>query len=424
MSIQRFAPMTLMALMALMALVWTLPIHAQTMEEGPWKVLIWTPGGELAEAVYEVKHTGGSMEATMKWASGDSEIMDLHLDGDRLSFAWDPSFYMVCRFVRDASRQFKGACQDERQNLGPGVIAPPGTEVSAGDIDIDKAFELWNVSKEKYLQERYPQPSSPRTPDVPEPEPLPSRIVEVDGRGKHLVEVGTGEMTVVLESGIGDDHQVWRSVQQALGDHARVVSYDRAGLGLSEATSSARTPLAMADELHDLLEAAGYAPPYVLVGHQAGAFTVRAFEARFPEDVIGLVLVDPSHPDEDARYAAVDAEGWEQYIEKKSAFFSMISGPAAREFQGYVDALQDDAFPATGLDRPVIVLSGQRPAEVPRWIGESEAGLKAKKMLHQSLADELNGEFVESTQSTSYLQFEDPDLVIEAVKKILAAIEE
>jgi pimeloyl-ACP methyl ester carboxylesterase len=57
----------------------------------------------------------------------------------------------------------------------------------------------------------------------------------------------------------------------------------------------------MADELHDLLQAAGVPAPYVLAGHSSGGYIARVFAARHPELVAGVVLVDSSHPDQDIR---------------------------------------------------------------------------------------------------------------------------
>jgi len=55
------------------------------------------------------------------------------------------------------------------------------------------------------------------------------------------------------------------------------------------------TYVRIADELYALLEAAGEQGPYVLIGHSAGAHTVRFFVQKYPTDVAGIVLVDPAH---------------------------------------------------------------------------------------------------------------------------------
>ncbi|WP_433385245.1 alpha/beta fold hydrolase [Actinoplanes sp. CA-142083] len=88
----------------------------------------------------------------------------------------------------------------------------------------------------------------------------------------------------------------WAWVQQELTPQFRVVSYDRAGLGWSEAGTGRMDAASSAEELHTALAAAGCRPPYVLAGHSYGGLVVRAFADRHPDDVVGLVLVDASHP--------------------------------------------------------------------------------------------------------------------------------
>jgi pimeloyl-ACP methyl ester carboxylesterase len=62
----------------------------------------------------------------------------------------------------------------------------------------------------------------------------------------------------------------------------------------------------MARELHDLLEAAGTAPPFVLAGHSLGGLVARVFTQLYPSEVVGLALVDSSHPDQAHRLPRVE----------------------------------------------------------------------------------------------------------------------
>jgi pimeloyl-ACP methyl ester carboxylesterase len=80
-----------------------------------------------------------------------------------------------------------------------------------------------------------------------------------------------------------------------------VCSYDRAGLGYSEPSPQPSTSRVFAEELHDLLHAAGVAPPYILVGHSFGGFNVRLFASRYRSETAGMVLVDSGHPDQPRR---------------------------------------------------------------------------------------------------------------------------
>jgi pimeloyl-ACP methyl ester carboxylesterase len=138
--------------------------------------------------------------------------------------------------------------------------------------------------------------------------PMPGRLVDVGGYRMHIDCIGQGSPTVVLDSGLGDSFISWQKVQPEIGQFVRVCSYDRAGMGYSEPSSHARTSLVFAEELHQLLHNAGVPPPYVLVGHSMAAYDIRLYASHFRDDVIGIVFIDGSHPDQLQRFPpALDA---------------------------------------------------------------------------------------------------------------------
>lgn len=128
--------------------------------------------------------------------------------------------------------------------------------------------------------------------------PPPGQRIEVAGRKLHLHCTGPlgryGQPTVVLDAGLGMSTLAWSRVQPALEKRVRVCSYDRAGMGYSDADSTfaPRPSSQLAEELHTLLEYGGVQPPYLLVGHSIGGFLVRAYFNRHPKAVVGAVIVD------------------------------------------------------------------------------------------------------------------------------------
>jgi pimeloyl-ACP methyl ester carboxylesterase len=128
--------------------------------------------------------------------------------------------------------------------------------------------------------------------------PPPGRMVDIGGRRLHLQESGQGSPVVVLESGIAASSLSWRAIQGELARFTRVVSYDRAGLGWSDAAATPSTPSRLVEDLRALLQAAHLPPPYILVGHSFGALVVRSYAGRYPDEVAGVVLVDPLSPQE------------------------------------------------------------------------------------------------------------------------------
>ncbi len=125
---------------------------------------------------------------------------------------------------------------------------------------------------------------------------VPEKTIDVDagGHNLHMLIVGESGPTVVLESGFGGGIG-WEQVRQEVGRFARVVTYDRGGFGASERGPKPRTARQIAVELRTALGNAGLSPPYILVGHSLGGPYVRVFAATYPDEVAGLVLVDPLH---------------------------------------------------------------------------------------------------------------------------------
>ncbi|HZS53002.1 MAG TPA: alpha/beta hydrolase [Bryobacteraceae bacterium] len=123
--------------------------------------------------------------------------------------------------------------------------------------------------------------------------PPPGRLIQVGNARLHLHEQGQGSPIVVLEAGIGASSLSWALVQPKIAAFARVISYDRAGLGWSAASEVPRSVDGMISELRSLLLQARAELPYVLVGHSFGGLLIRAYAALYPQDVAGLVLVDP-----------------------------------------------------------------------------------------------------------------------------------
>jgi pimeloyl-ACP methyl ester carboxylesterase len=136
--------------------------------------------------------------------------------------------------------------------------------------------------------------------------PPPGRLIEANGCRLHLQLAGRGLPSVVLESGLGGMSTAWGWIQPAAARFSRVVSYDRAGLGWSDADPAPKTAALAAHRLRVLLHHAGVLPPFVLVGHSMGGLFIRVFAALFPGEVAGMVLLDAVHPDQHLRSAAID----------------------------------------------------------------------------------------------------------------------
>jgi pimeloyl-ACP methyl ester carboxylesterase len=141
--------------------------------------------------------------------------------------------------------------------------------------------------------------------------PAPGQMVNVDGLMYHLNCLGTGSPTVILEAGLGESSLSWYPVQAEIAKTTRVCAYDRAGLGWSESTNKPMSPEQVATNLHTLLQNAGIAAPFILVGHSRGGVFVRSFYHLFQAEVQGMVLVDSTHENVGVRSHAYSGNAYE-----------------------------------------------------------------------------------------------------------------
>lgn len=103
-------------------------------------------------------------------------------------------------------------------------------------------------------------------------------------------------VSVIFQSGLGDGQSVWEKIINQLPVHQTYFTYDRPGYGKSDKAKTERSPCDIAIEQHDLLVQAGVKPPYLLVGHSIGGLYEYVFALMYPQDVAGLILLDPTHP--------------------------------------------------------------------------------------------------------------------------------
>lgn len=126
--------------------------------------------------------------------------------------------------------------------------------------------------------------------------PPAGQMVDVGGYRLHINCTGTGSPTVVIDAGWGDWSLMWSGVQAQVSKTTQVCTYDRAGMGYSEAGPLPRNAAQFAQELHTLLERAKIGGPLVLVGHSMGGLPVRVFVHDYPNEVSGVVLIESMSP--------------------------------------------------------------------------------------------------------------------------------
>lgn len=223
-----------------------------------------------------------------------------------------------------------------------------------------------------------------------------------------------GVPMVVLEAGAGNGADTWAKVQPDIAAFARVCAYDRPTLvrGAGSGRPPTPTPQAVVNTLDGVLAAGGERAPYVLVGHSYGGMIVRLFAGRFPERVVGMVLIDSSHEDQQRRFAAADP--------------SRASTPPAATAHEAFDL--DATSRALSADRwhapiPLVVLTRTPPAagSTPAP-GPAPADYEIWLDLQRELAGRSpRGEHIVAVHSGHYIHNDEPQLVIDAVRRVVAA---
>ncbi|CAM2066063.1 Class A beta-lactamase-related serine hydrolase [Sulfidibacter corallicola] len=230
---------------------------------------------------------------------------------------------------------------------------------------------------------------------------------------QHLSIEGAGP-TVVFESGLGGTMQSWSPVLRQIGASAPVFAYNRAGYGQSTFAGGTRDAATIVGELRALLRANGHQPPYILVGHSLGGLYMQYFAKAYPEEVAGLVLVDSSI-----------ARQQELACAEFPILCEAMGGGEEEDLPPFV-AAEALGIPATGLQ---VEAAGPFPAVPGAVLTAGKNGIEAFPEVHEwwlRLQTELarSGSFthVIDPQSGHHLQFDNPQLVIEAIHGVLRSV--
>jgi pimeloyl-ACP methyl ester carboxylesterase len=293
--------------------------------------------------------------------------------------------------------------------------------------------------------------------------PARGRLVDIGGRKIQIDCRGTGSPTVVFESGLDIDGSLsWVKIQGPVTQFTRACSYSRAGLLWSDDKNGIHDGLGVAQDLHAALAAAGEKGPFVLVGHSLGGPYITIYTGLFGEQVVGLVYVDASHPDQQMRFEAALGKlpqpspliataykftakfswtgiarlgadllvgGSDMPVETEQiskAFASSSLGPMLTEKDALPTTLEEAGnFRALGA-RPIAVLTHVKP--MPDAMRKSGGLTKADAEKMSRLWLDLQNDIASwSSRSTHivvkgaghYIQFDRPEVVTGAIREIV-----
>jgi pimeloyl-ACP methyl ester carboxylesterase len=299
--------------------------------------------------------------------------------------------------------------------------------------------------------------------------PPPGRLIDIPTGRLHFYQAGSAGPVVVMESGLAATSLSWALVQPKLAEFTRVCSYDRAGLGWSPAPNRAKTLRDTVADLHAVLAQTNLPTPYILIGHSFGGLLVRVYAHFYPEQVSGMVLIDPvsiaywadCSPGERKRLATgarLSRRGaWLARLGVvRAALALLLSGgrrlpqlvarataPKAAglmsRLAGEVQKLPPEKWPivrahwsrpkafaamATVLD--ALPLSATEAAKMPIPVEIPIVILSAGSATREELAERdawaahsLDGRHIKTDGTGHWLQLERPDLIVAAVRSLI-----
>ncbi len=235
---------------------------------------------------------------------------------------------------------------------------------------------------------------------------MPLRV-SVGEHNLRLAIQGTGSPVVVLETFGPASLETWNRIQPRIARFARVVSYDHAGYWASEPGPKPRDATRIARALHAALASANLPPPYVLVGYSFGGPYIRVFAGLYPDEVAGMVFVDPTQ------------EAFMAMLNEMFPELNVVTEADRLEQSewGMQWPSMDQARDARLPDVPMALITGGQAHDVlsrkllPRWQAEHA------KWLNQF----PHAKHIVTTNSGHGVVFTEPELIVQAVQEIVEA---
>ncbi|MCI0713080.1 MAG: alpha/beta hydrolase [Chloroflexi bacterium] len=232
-------------------------------------------------------------------------------------------------------------------------------------------------------------------------------MVDIGDYSLFMTCEGEGSPTVIFENGLGAPIAVWDDVYPAIAEVTQICRYDRLGVEWSDDVpdTEPRTAFTQAEDLHQVLTEAEIPSPYVLVGHSIAGIHLIAYTHLYPDDIVGVVLVDASHPEQMERGSEVDPN---------IPQFDILGTELLDWDQTLIEFEEEEA--GNMGDIPVVVLTamrGQSDELLPVWIElQEDHAARSTNSQHILLEDTGHG-----------IPVEEPQAVIDAIIWVLDEVE-
>ena len=263
------------------------------------------------------------------------------------------------------------------------------------------------------------------------------------GRKMYLECSGSGSPTVILESGYRNDADIWSAelepgmspVFSQVARFTRVCAYDRPGtfldadhLGRSTPVPMPRTARDLVSDLHALLQTAHVPGPYVFAAHSFGGIFARLYASTYPSEVVGMVLVDALS--EKVR-TGLTPEQWKLYVNfgftKPTPGLEKYKDIETLDVNASLDQMEKAASAEPLRPMPLFVLTQGQPFDLSPWQPLPADFPGALNKAWHTAQDALatlapNAKHKIATKSSHYIQAQEPQLVIDAIKQVVEAV--
>jgi pimeloyl-ACP methyl ester carboxylesterase len=250
------------------------------------------------------------------------------------------------------------------------------------------------------------------------------RFVEIDGHKQHILDMGSGSPVVIFITGAGADLKNFSAVQTEIAKRTRTLSYDRAGIGLSEELDTERTVDHFAVELNEILEKENIEPPYLVVSHSLGGFIARWYVHAYPDKVAGMVLIDPAY--EGFMDTIRNTRSADQRRRMKDMVdLGIVNKPKSSRKELEMLQKDEELMRSTRLPLqiPITMLTSGRFSDEERKAGSTAEDIEKWVRFHERLqlqAPQLK--HVVTEKSGTFIHQEEPELVIAEIKSMLEVL--
>jgi pimeloyl-ACP methyl ester carboxylesterase len=244
----------------------------------------------------------------------------------------------------------------------------------------------------------------------------PRQFATIDGQQIAFIMAGEGSPAIVFLSGAGMDLDSWFLVYPEAARLTTALAFDRPGVGRSGPQAVDQTASAIVGTLRGLLGEAGVGPPHVLVAHSIGGLVANLFARQFPNEVAGLVLVDAASPDE---VESQPPRGRAMRVVDRVLGIVGRDGRQGglREVDVVDRTVRELAAAPPFPDLPLVVVTGTKRM---RFVPEAAF---AGHLAHQARLVGLSprGRQLMAPRSGHFPQIDDPEIVFDAIRDVIAA---